>query len=448
MPVRRRDIPLIRRAEEGTGESLRLSYSILTGPSSSSFQGQYTQVLFDEEPASSSSSLKGRNLRLQTARANGSSNHQELNRNVDRNNTSEDHAEEFAPKQSEFQFARAESGVLTPTFASLRTSFDSPKPLSVPDSPCFSSLVSLVPKRKLTFDAPENSSPKKRSTASSAGSQLSVELQLTQSPKDDDEDADDADEEDDDDDDDSTDRPALDASSNPDDDPSGQGAEPSAEMATAAIAGSGQEFYKGELRWGLSQPEEPWQTHNPSEQGSLTQESDSNRADLELLTQPPSQLNHANFPIHHHTPSNPSSVDPNSSASLHLSTAKLASPVFASSTPQKQTWYAPAVKRTRSNTKVSAETPKSSPAKSERPAHMRYTRSTSKTRVFKSGTLHLTPAKATNPNPEPISEEHASQDYPNNQESQQSTDSSLSFPDSYPPLLTQAPCGSQSMSQS
>lgn len=309
--------------------------------------------------------------------------------------------------------------------------------MALPDSPSFSSLVNQPAKRKLAFGAPENP-PSKKSTfgrhplsqalsstsTSSASSQLSVELQLTQSPEDDaDEDV----------------HSDLDHS---DDGSSGRDTvEPSNPLSSAA-AGSEKDLYRSELRWDLSQPEAS-QVLNDSQQSIITQETDSNPEGMELLTQPPSQFQYEGFPIHHHGPKKPkpnqiSLVTPNSTAPLHLSVpVTLSSPIFAASTPQKQNWYAAVPKRTRSSVKVPSEdvsTP--SPAK---PTYMRQTRSTSKSRTFKSGTLQLTPVKAGKSAPEPIAEE-------TDQGSQKSSmDSSQSFQDFSYPLLTQAPYQSQSL---
>jgi hypothetical protein len=307
----------------------------------------------------------------------------------------------------------------TPKFASLSSPADSPAPLAIPNSPAFSSLIGSK-KRKLAFHIPENATPSKlhhsRShpfslssiSQSSTGSQMSVEMQLTQSLEE------------------------------PDEDISDQDAVGEDENETPEL-------------------------HLPESDPQSDQ------------SEP--QLN--SFPIHFHKPKSCSPTIPHptqpefdSSASLQLSSpAPLASPTFAASTPQRQNWYQSAVVRKRGKKPEPEEvvrlTP--SPAKSDasasqlgdRRSRTPRSKSATKSKKFRSGTLQI---KTVAPLPEPIPEGPETCESPpdqdqimlqdvdeadenNSSQSYMDLDSQSTQDYSYPPLQTQAPYQSQSLSQ-
>ena len=308
----------------------------------------------------------------------------------------------------------------TPKFASLSSPADSPASLAIPNSPAFSSLISSK-KRKLVFHIPENATPSKlhhsRShpfshssiSHSSTGSQMSVEMQLTQSLEEPDEDI--------------SDRDAM-----------------------------------------CEDENETPEFHLPESDPQPDQ------------SEP--QLNF--FPIHFHktkscSPTIPHPTQPefDSSAPLQLSSpAPLASPTFAASTPQRQNWYQSTLVRKRGKKpgpeeEVTKSTP--SPTKSDASASQSGDRrsctprskSATKSKKFRSGTLQI---KTMAPLPEPIPEGSETCESPpdqdqirlqdvdeadenNSPQSYMDLDSQSTQDYSYPPLQTQAPYQSQSLSQ-
>ena len=190
-------------------------------------------------------------------------------------------------------------------------------------------------------------------------------------------------------------------------------------------------------------------------------------------SQPEPQLN--SFPIHFHkskdcspTIPHPTQPESDSSAPLQLSSpAPLPSPTFATSTPQRQNWYQSTVVRKRGK-KAEPEEPVKlapSPSKSDtsqdRRSHTPRSKSASRSKRFRSGTLQI---KTMAPLPEPILEGSETCEPPPEQDQTMLQDmgeadeknSSQSFMDldsqstqdySYPPLQTQAPYQSQYLSQ-
>jgi len=379
------------------------------------------------------------------------------------------------------------------TFAALSSPTGSHASLAIPASPSFSSLVHR-PKRKPAFDSPEPQLRKQQNTGlqitskpsasfTSTDSRKSVEKQLNQRPpseEDDDEDDEDYEESSHDEDDEDEDE---------DDDEDGDGDEhegvrgeeddamdvsqhspsaPSSGSSRLNPTDSTQDLYKAELEWPSSNPA-------VSEELPQSQASDiqihGTLAEPASFSQPPSQFEQSTFPFHNHNRRTTSQLhdihtDIDTSASLALSSpAPLVSPTFAVSTPQRQAWYSNPLVRRRSSMKIehstSAEsTPKpSSPRQKEAPiptvspasAHSHRSRTPKKT-VFRSGTLNLGTSALP---PEPIAEEpedHLIRDimavrdetydpWAGTQISESSQDMS------YPPLQTQAPYQSQSLSQ-
>ncbi|KAF8969449.1 hypothetical protein BDZ97DRAFT_1795694 [Flammula alnicola] len=506
IPVRRRDIAMIRRAEEGSGESFKISYLMKDLYSSNSEKStqisaeQASVIPAAKEPSSSLPSPPASSPPFYVARSQAgplptrqssstppTSESQEENQPLPEPSTAGKATKAAVPSATpELEASQEQRAIVsTPTFASLSSPADSPAPLPIPNSPSFSSLVERPNKRKLAFEVPENapqsklyhsqSHPLSQSTSSfsSTGSQLSVEMQLTQSPESGSE-GDDSDED------------AVgeidEAEQLPLEHVTASDSSDAVAPAPVTNKDQEQELYKAELPWDPSQHQES-QNAFSSEPDSSMQESGSGVANFDLLTQPPSQFQYESFPIHHHGPKissrlpHPIETDPSSSAPLHLSSpAPLSSPTFAVSTPQRQNWYQPPVRRQRSSKKidphaVDEDASKVSPVKPEvpssRPNDRRRSRTpkpknTQKKSAFRSGTVQITPVSIP---PEPIPEEPQdkpqhlhddpmSQDvaygFDNSQTQSQpymDLDDSQSHDYSYPPLQTQAPYQSQTMSQ-
>lgn len=203
--------------------------------------------------------------------------------------------------------------------------------------------------------------------------------------------------------------------------------------------------YSGELNW-----EEPKQRskHTPLREPSVPSSSNpSIKFPLESLSQPPSQLQ-----AHSQSVQPPDSIDPSQltlDTSLPLgSIAPLESPGFASSTP-RQAWYQPVPihkprRRTSEHPGGLVIPPLSEGANSPPP------------NMFRSGTLHIIPPRmhsaASPEGPKDradlqVKQQLAQQDRHQSQ-SQLSSSEGDSQEFSYPPLQTQAPYQSQSLSQS
>jgi len=352
----------------------------------------------------------------------------------------------------------------TPTFASLSSPAGSPAPLAVPNSPAFSSLV-RPNKRNLVFDIPENTTPPKLYESqiqplshSSTGSQMSVEMQLTQSLEEDGSDQDPICE-------DESETPGFQV---PRSDPGLEG--PLAPTPTSPLTQE-DSLYNAELRWDSSQP-------GPSQENDTETESrESFQNDLDSWSQPPSQLK--SFPIHYHRPKSsspaiphPTQLECGSSSPLQLSSpVSLASPTFTVGTPQRQNWYQSAVVPKRSKRMDPEEhmkpspSPKISDVSASQPSDRSRTprsKPASKSKKFHSGTLQIMPAPSL---PEAIPEESQTFEPPLDQDQTMSQDmagqaeennSPQSYMDldsqstqdySFPPLQTQAPYQSQDLSQ-
>ncbi|CAA7260049.1 unnamed protein product [Cyclocybe aegerita] len=355
-----------------------------------------------------------------------------------------DHTQPKSPLSEEFS---PQQDVSMPSFASLSSPAGSPPLLDIPKSPSFSSLVARSTKRKSPVKPASRRHPLSQSSSSdsSTGSQLSVERQLTQSP-------------------------VSGSEENGGPDASGEDdfLNPPGHLPISQ-PGSSQapDMYAAELEWhsSVSQNDSNTVSQSPP-QGPML-------ATLESFSQPPSQFE--SFPIHDHG-SKPKVASafpesPSSSPSLALSQpVPLASPTFAISTPQqRQNWYQ-APPRRRHSSQSSGQSPKfedppnASPPKRDLAASRasrRASRPPKFKKVFRSGTLQITPA------PRPITEELDTQhaDHSDallqdvlavqyntydpwaNSQTQDYMDSSQSQDLSYPPLQTQAPYHSQILSQ-
>ncbi|KIM46387.1 hypothetical protein M413DRAFT_441479 [Hebeloma cylindrosporum] len=426
IPVRRRDIPMIRRVEEGSGESLKISYMMdRTGSSTQDSQKPMSQGSQINPPTSSlpsppksspvnhSSPLPVEPLRGNVDPQSPSSsvvNQQKLHHSAGSGTNA------FVRPATPDITLRSQVVESTPTFASLSSPADSPAPLPVPNSPAFSSLVSSK-KRKLVFDLPENATPNhSRShplsqssiSQSSTGSQMSVEHQLTQSLEEADEDV--------------SDRDAM--------------GEHEDDIPEFPLTGS---------------------------------DSDGSH----------SQLN--SFAVHVHKPKSCSPTIPHPSQPEFDSTAPqqlcspppLVSPTFAVSTPQRQNWYQSAVVRKRNKNaeaeeglvKLATPSPSKSDASasqaSDRRSRTPRSRPSSKPKKFRSGTLQIkTVASLPEPIPEgsetfeplpdqdqTMSQDLVEADVNNSPQSYMDLDSQSTQDYSYPPLQTQAPYQSQYLSQ-
>ncbi|KAF5321806.1 hypothetical protein D9619_000638 [Psilocybe cf. subviscida] len=411
IPVRRKDVALLRRIEEGTQQSLRISLlrDSLPGSAAGSQQHAESSQGIDNETLPSPPHPNGmlhtpvsetRVLPQHESSSSSSSNSPSL-----QGEQNKPHTSPVIPYPEESVAAtpnapRQQHGVLghvTPTFASLNSPTNSQvsqasrtTPNSIPNSPSFSSLV----KRKSETEHQQqlsrsNLSSQSRSsagTSGSSGSQMSVEKQLTQSPR-----SDIASE--------------VNASSHRKiamhDSFSPPGLDGDVTMS--------QNLYKVELAWDRAEePENVFLSQQPSQ-----------AVEFELLTQPPSQLQLGTFPFHNHRKSRNAGVsqaEPTSSMSFRPSpTVQAMENTFAASTPQPQ----PARRQTRSQSRgpepapVQAKLP-STPAKrttSSKAASASRTpkpKSTKpRSRSFRSGTLQITPLAQ--PQPSTITEETSQQ---------------------------------------
>lgn len=272
---------------------------------------------------------------------------------------------------------------ITPTFASLNSPTNSQASQasrivsrSIPDSPTFSSLV----KRKSEIDhlqqlARSNPSSQSRSSTGSTGSQMSVEKQLTQSPRSD---------------------VASEPSASPRRKDAVNNVSPPALDNDITMS---QHLYEAELAWDhAAEPENVFVSQQPSQ-----------AVEFELLTQPPSQLQLGTFPFHNHRKSRntgSSQAAPASSMPFRPSPpVPLTEKAFAASTPQPQ----PMRRQTRSQSRGPEPAPvqtmlQSTPVKrtisSKTPSTPRTPKAKSakpRSRSFRSGTLQITPLAQSQP---------------------------------------------------
>ncbi|PPQ77732.1 hypothetical protein CVT25_011167 [Psilocybe cyanescens] len=473
IPVRRRDIPLIRRAEDGTGESLRMSY-VLNGQSSNSAtepsqksaeEIRHELIVFGDlglpspslvEPYSSlpspPASSRANTSPLQNDRPLPGTTRSAVVMDAHISTTPVIH---HSWEQDEN--ARSFASLSSPAGSS--TSFSAP---DIPNSPSFNSLVEKSGKRKLAADAPENPAakysklyrqhPLSQSANSSTGSRVSVEQHLTQSLESEDESEGGRDI-------DNEDVLSLESSDH--------------EGSVDGLSSSQDAAYQTELPWDISQPEAS-QSHEAT-QPSYTQESQFEGGNYDLLSQAPSQFQTQvveSFPFHFHAPkaSTSSQMEPKLSAPLHFSPpGPLRSPKYATSTPQRQNWYQPPHKLqcsiSQKGDQTGADENQTSSSKKSAQVIIHSQRSQyrdpSKSKKFRSGTLQISPpalsqgrtAEELLPRERDSVHDDALLDgiYSDiivNHDSQSYMDSSQSLDDySYPPLQTQAPYESQSMSQ-
>lgn len=337
------------------------------------------------------------------------------------------------------------------SFASLSSPADSAASFAVadiPNSPSFSALVKNSVKARLTFSShvSDNSvasgsgvsqnHPLSQSTSSSTGSHISVEQQLTQTPESDSEEE------------------------NQDEDRVSNRADVTLGPSHRETNASSSQLHSNCVQNAELPPLE-LQDHN------FTQESEFQPANYDLLSQAPSQFQVDSFPYHYHgaksKASMSSQIQSQPTPSLQLSPpAPLHSPGYATSTPQRQNWYQtphlinhnvskPTEKRRRDEDHHS-ERLQRPPSRSGE--HTSRASSPSKSKRFKSGTLHV-PAAIHAPAPEsmfegPVQGEGdsmgvAPQDIYSQSQSSSDTESMEDL--SYPPLQTQAPYQSQSWSQ-
>uniref|UniRef100_A0A8H8CJV3 C2H2-type domain-containing protein n=1 Tax=Psilocybe cubensis TaxID=181762 RepID=A0A8H8CJV3_PSICU len=461
IPVRRRDLSLIRRAEEGIGESLRFS-NILSGHTCNNADEQSQKLAKDSRHGLSQASPKVPHSTLPsppvTSRANtsplhfneplpGSIEHASHEHSLDMDDIISIPTADIRPLDQD-ENTHSFAALSSPTESS--ASFTAP---DIPHSPSFSSLVDRSFKRKSDNDFYHKPVAKKgrlyrhhplsQSANSSTGSHASVEQHLTQSF----ESSEDGHEsgEDLDNDDTSSQNFSHHSKSSEPEDPT----------------------HHSKLDHSITRPDafqDPQFT-----QSSSTEDSHFVGAHYELLTQGPSQFQTqpptASFPLHFHRPKTASS-----SQMEHLSPpVPLSSLKYATSTPQqRQNWYQPPTLQCGVNQSIDqsgavencnldASNSNNAVACSQRSQGQ----NSSKSKKFRSGTLQISPAQLSQNriNEEIPAREQALVhndtllhdiygDILNQHDSQSYMDSSQSVDDfSYPPLQTQAPYESQSMSQ-
>ena len=286
------------------------------------------------------------------------------------------------------------------SFASLSSPTGSSASLTIPVSPAFSSLVHRTNSQKekhLSNHFNQEFFSQESSSAVSAGSQRSVEEQLTQSFN-----RDDGDDRDNRHHDTTVDAPDEDDSSDSQADHLREDVPPSSGMQ---FESSQQHAHRGESNWEsylLSQTTAP----------RSDSQAKSTNPFLEAMSQPPSQLQLLTpFDHGHGTKSSPSQSQATDTASgvlsLPLNPVALSSPVgFTFSTPQRQAWYHPAPRRRISSGEthkpfsrrelssvlptVGEEKSRSQPTASRSQVQVRTRSPLTKMSGFRSGTLQVT----------------------------------------------------------
>jgi len=382
-----------------------------------------------------------------------------------------------------------------PTFASFNSPAGSLATLNIPTSPTFSALVHRTNKRKEASEAQERLGKRSKlhfgsqesASAASMGSDRSVEEHLTQTSGEDEDD------------------------SGKDTEPGGQGGDDDGDSQvdrfrenvvmippTSGTPSSSPSLVLESSQQVAYDVELNWDEHDPSPQyPSLSSQGRSTNPFLESMSHPPSQLQLSSPLYHIHQKSSPQ-TDTNSSAlSLPLNAVALSSPAgFTASTPQRQTWYQPSLRRRVSSRSPSGETTPKPISRKREPtgtlptvseeSHSSASRvqdmvpSTPQSihespfprkSVFRSGTLQVTPS---HPSVSPLHSQSPSRRQPmtphtnadegtsvrGSEENSDLSDSQSQFDQqlplfedismslsSYPPLQTQAPYQSQSFSQ-
>ncbi|KAF8812244.1 hypothetical protein BYT27DRAFT_7207677 [Phlegmacium glaucopus] len=443
IPVRRRDIPMIRRAEEGKGESLKISELMVDIYSYSTIS--HKSVEPPQEPSSSLPSPPASSPALHSPGLAPSPRSPSLEHRKKIKPRSPDHlsCQTLSPLPSSNQIT---------SFASLSSPESERAPFSfeIPDSPLFSSLVERPNKRKITSNIADSKSRNKthanephpfslsQPPSSLFDSQKSVEVQLTQTEQDDD-----------------------DIDQDEDLDLRHHSQTPGIPFPSSGLIRK-RNGCKEELQWEPSQPAEEYLTSDPISQSQSI--GHHHLENLPVTSQPPSQLRlDSEFPFHFHDRPRgsisevPQTVlDPSAAMPVNPS-SPASSPTFAVSTPVKQNWYQPPLKRRKQSDKKSEPSPLKagasvSPTKSKK--------------MFRSGTLQIMPASLS----EESKAKHATVDaLPMDIDSTASRQNNLATPDSpcdldifsqfsqdssdlfesisYPALQTQAPYQSQSLTQ-
>ncbi|KAF8165538.1 hypothetical protein B0H34DRAFT_689499 [Crassisporium funariophilum] len=491
VPVRLQDIPMIRRAEEGMGESLRLS-DLLRGSFSPNSRDNESSAKEVTDPSSSLPSPPASSPALHSptpytvpwlepSQAPASPSVSEA-RHIGQGARSTHiiAIEPLSPPTHGPQLGQMQRAAHT-TFASLSSPSESMTSFSIPNSPSFSSLVERPKKRKLGLNA--DNSPKKRgffrpharprlseSSQSSLDSQNSVVQQLTQSL---DMDLDEL----------VGDEDAVGEEVSDFHQPLEDHILPDAQSPTMTPfePQSEDDPYDGELQWNCSEHQSKSSDSEPHTQDRKYV------ASLDALSQPPSQFQlPLEFPRHIHDYAGPSSpkipppieTDLDSSVPMALSSPVpvVITPTFAASTPhphRQNLWYQSSVVWKR-NKKVdksdrSEEQPNTSPATSPSQSNGANLHTPKSKYVFRSGTLEIDPASLLRPHSKNLKDsgdsvrrptaqlDSQSQDVTISQESRYQMEASQpeSYPDfssesegfSYPPLQTQAPYQSQDLTQ-
>jgi len=211
-----------------------------------------------------------------------------------------------------------------------------------------------------------------------------------------------------------------------------------------------------ELQWKLSQPVEDYLRTRSDPSTQSQSDSHHHLENLPVMSQPPSQLRlDPEFSLHfHNRPQGSTSKVHSRQTGLDPLTpsSPASSPIFAVSTPVRQNWYQPPLKR-RKRSACNDKNSDPSPSKMES--------FVSPTKMFRSGTLQIEPTSLS----EEFMAKHINLDAlpsganrqnnlatrsqsPYDLFSQSSHDSSdPSEIDSYPPLQTQAPYQSQILTQ-
>ncbi|PPQ65931.1 hypothetical protein CVT26_010692 [Gymnopilus dilepis] len=435
-PVKREDIPHVRRAEDGTGDSIHVPPYILYKQPPSRLSASPQKVLGlssqDVRPrpsAEPSSSLPSPPFSSPMLKSQAHI--------LSKNLNSPRHRSSVQPPDifpaADTQDLSKHAGTSTPPFRAIGSPAGSHTSVHIPTSPHFSALVHQGPaKRAATLTIDTSSPAKKPNTAQhhhfssqsslnhrpSIGERAAVEEQLTQL---DEEDSDSGrsssasgsgsgnDSEED------SERDAV-GDDVTDDDSDDSPEENSMEVDSSSMNTSQaqvppsseiQDGYTSELSYALSQPQNS-QLASQTLQMEVLQ--------MEAASETPSQLQQSSFPYHIHGPkkhvhvhsSQPSEPD----SSLILGPpALLSNPqTFAVSTPvakQQQIWYQPqALTRTASGSGSNVNSPRvgqgrpvavATPAKSAHPAgqpqsQQRNVRTVQKAKKFTSGTLQIVPA--------------------------------------------------------
>ncbi|KAF9057948.1 hypothetical protein BJ165DRAFT_1521282 [Panaeolus papilionaceus] len=387
IPVRKRDLALLRRAHEGIGETLSIpiisSFDSETRSSSQKDYSQETSQQKDLPPSPPFSSPAQSPFSQLKSLQNESTGEQA------------DISAHGVQTQAEFiPTSPTPSPPQSPiSFGRLRGENHSPTPLANPGSPSFDSLVERKKPDPVIF---QSSSPAK----SSNSSQMAVEQQLTQSLDYDD----------------YSDK----SSSSPLQSSPSRDHLISSSMSSQVDKTATDDLYAGELRWG-----------NTSQASSAQQQPSSGRS-VETLShpsQPPSQFQAPLIHVHR-------SRGTQSSQPLGTPTGSLIPPTFAISTPPLQSWYQPSTSILKSLHRRSSLTLQPSPSLSQRRTSI-----TSSSRSPKRVRLDYDSDKMS-----PAMEVDGDEYIKHQSQSQTSLyDDSFdeNQPDSYPPLQTQAPYDSQ-----